>query len=447
MSTSEHTNLTKPKLLIVDDNPQNIYLLLEILKSQYKITVAKDGRKALNLATKEPQPDLILLDVMMPNMDGYEVCQELKSSSITCDIPVIFISALNEVLDKVKAFSAGGVDFIMKPFQPEEVVIRIRTHIELFLLRQKLRSQTVQLSIKNDQLQQVNQILQTQYQQAKETHLRLIQTEKMASLGELVAGIAHEINNPLGFICNNLKMAHQQVFEMLEAVEIYKRSGQNLSSESHERLEELDLEFLADDLPELIVSMEKGVETISGITKALRIFSRADNTEQKKSFDVHAGLDSALMILRYQLKANENRPDIKVFKDYGKLPKIACYPGKLNQVFMNVLANAVDAFEEKNTGLSYKEIGANPNQITIRTFLLKDQMVQVDIEDNGPGIPETVQGQIFEQGFTTKEAGKGTGLGMAIAQQIIETDHGGSIKLQSSIGQGSTFTILIPVAA
>jgi signal transduction histidine kinase len=447
----EHLNSTMSnmgEIVIIDDTPANLRLLASLLGDRgYQVRPFPSGKLAL-AGLERCNPHLILLDIQMPQMDGYEVCQILKSQAKTQNIPVIFISALSEALDKVKAFSLGGVDYITKPFQAEEVIARVATHIELHQLQQQLQTknthQASQLVQQNQQLQEINQELTDQYRLVKETQLQLIQTEKMASLGNLIAGVAHEVNNPLGCINANLQIAQDHISELLEFIQLLQKDNK-LSADLAKYMEDFDIEFLQEDLPQLFESMLRSTNTIREISNSLRIFSRTENDQKKSCFNIHTGLDSTLLILRYRLKANHKRPDIQVIKEYGAISDIECFPGKLNQVFMNIIANAIDVFDEQNADRSYSELEANPNQITIRTLFVDGTRLRVEIQDNGLGMGDSVQAKIFEQGFTTKVVGKGTGLGLAIARQIIEVEHSGSIELQSIEGQGSTFTITIPI--
>lgn len=280
----------------------------------------------------------------------------------------------------------------------------------------------------------------------KTTQAQLIQTEKMSSLGQLVAGIAHEINNPIGFIGGNINAAREHLQDLLVGLSFYQEHS-SLPDEIAEEIENLDLEFVGEDFPKLIASMQSGCDRIRNISTSLRTFSRTD-TDKKTEFNLHEGLDSTLLILKYRLKANEQRPAIEIVKNYGDIPEVKCYPGQINQVFMNLLANAIDALDESNKGKTFEEIEKALNRITIITkFNEKKKNAIVKITDNGSGIPEEVKTRIFEQGFTTKEVGKGTGLGMAIAHQIITEKHGGTIICTSEQGQGTTFTITLPLEA
>ena len=292
------------------------------------------------------------------------------------------------------------------------------------------------ISLENARLYQQAQQALTDLQQAQ---LQLVQGEKMATLGNLVSGVGHEINNPVGFIGGNINAAQRHLQDLLYALELYQQKYPSPDSELAEELAELDIDFIAEDFPKLITSMRSGIERIRQICTSLRTFSRKD-IETKTTFNLHEGIDSTLLILKYRLKANEQRPAIEIIKEYGNLPEIQCYPGQLNQVFMNLLANAIDALEESRSGFSFREIVGNPQQIRIKTEVKETEAI-VRIHDNGKGMSEEVLARIFEQGFTTKPVGRGTGLGMAIAHQIVVEKHGGAIACISEPGKGTEFII------
>jgi len=440
------------QIAVVDDTAANLHLLSNLLESAgYDVRSFPRGTIAFEGITYSP-PDLILLDIQMPEMNGYELCQTLKGNESTENIPVIFISALNETFDKVKAFQVGGVDYITKPFQAEEVLARVATHLELHQIKRQLQrtnsfqaeqleAQNAQLLHLNQSLEQANQELKCNYKKLKQTQLQLVQTEKMAALGNLVAGVAHEINNPLGFIVGSVTILEEHCADLFAIVERYRQECPEPSPQLLEQLEDLEFNFLVEDIPKTIASMQMGAKRIRNISTSLRTFSRTD-TAQQTLFNLHDGLDSTLTILKYRLKANEQRPEIEIVKEFGELPEVTCYAGQINQVFMNLIANAIDAVEESNKGKTFKEIEKDPNRITIRTELSEDKKsILVRISDNGSGLSEEAIAKIFEQGFTTKEVGKGTGLGLAIARQIVVEKHSGTIEVRSKLGEGTEFEI------
>ena len=270
---------------------------------------------------------------------------------------------------------------------------------------------------------------------------QLVQTEKMSSLGQLVAGIAHEINNPVNFIYGNLTHARNYTKNLLNLVSLYQTYCPNPCPALAAAIEAMDLDFVVEDLPELMSSMKLGAERIQGIVSSLRTFSRMDEAEMK-AVNLHDGLESTLLILQNRLKAGPGSPVIEIRRNYGALPLVECYAGQLNQVFMNILSNAIDALEEGRATHPAEKAGA---WITISTELTAQQQVKVRIQDNGPGIPEDRRSRLFDPFFTTKPIGKGTGLGLSISYQIVTEKHGGRLTCDSQVGEGTTFTITIPL--
>ncbi|MBC1220106.1 PAS domain-containing protein [Nostoc sp. UCD121] len=289
--------------------------------------------------------------------------------------------------------------------------------------------------------------LQETLKELQLTQTQLIQAEKMSSLGQMVAGIAHEINNPVSFIHGNLHHAQKYTHDLLKLVQIYQQICPNTPLEIKQELEEIDLDFLIQDIIKLFQSMTVGTERIQEIVKSLRNFSRLDEAELK-TVDIHEGIDSALMILEHRLQARHEYPQIRVIKKYSQLPNITCYPGQLNQVFLNILANAIDALEtlvgNSQTTDNQKMINNNP-QIQITTEVIDDKWITVSIADNGLGINEQVHSKVFDPFFTTKAVGKGTGLGLSVSYQIIVEKHGGQLTCFSVPGEGAEFVIKIPV--
>lgn len=461
LSDSNDRILTKDarglKILIVDDHPDNLRLLSKILaECGYSVQRAISGQLALN-AIRAHSPHLILLDVLMPDLTGYEVCKILKADEKMRHIPVIFLSALTEETNKVKAFEMGGVDYITKPFQSQEVLIRVKHQFAILGLQTQLQQKNQELTDRNVDLQaevrerqQAESTLRTRNQQLqkaiktiKKTQAQLIQAEKMSSLGHMVAGIAHEINNPANFIYGNLSHAASYLRDLLEIVQTYQQEHPKLTPKIREVLEEIDLEFIKDDLPKLYHSMQVGSDRIRTIILSLRNFSRLDESTLK-AVDLHEGIDSTLMILGHQLKADKHRSEISICKDYGELPAVTCNASQINQVFMHIIGNAIDALADYRSVKSSDQLERFPT-IWIRTQMGDRKTVKIKIADNGSGISEEVRQQIFDPFFTTKPVGSGSGLGLSVSYSIVVEEHQGKLECNSVLGMGTELTIELPI--
>ncbi len=358
------------------------------------------------------------------NTDTY--IQQFQTKSIIC-LPIFYQSKLMGIIYlennlTVAAFAQERVEIL------KVLVSQVAIAIENASLYGREQEKSRQLE------QSLNDLQQAQ--------LQLIQKEKMSSLGNLVAGVAHEINNPVGFIVGTINNAMDSVKDLINHLQIYQEELPNPSPTIMQNAEDIDLEYLLEDLPKMLSSMEVACDRIRSISTSLRTFSRADTTS-KASANIHDGLESTLMILQHRLKAQPHRPAIQVIKRYGNIPSVDCYLGQLNQVFMNLLANAIDALEESHSGRPSTEIKANT--ITIETKVSEDKRsVVIKIQDNGNGMPEEVKSCIFDHLFTTKRIGEGTGLGLSISRQIVEETHSGSLTCESVLGEGTEFTICIP---
>ncbi|NJR25161.1 MAG: response regulator [Richelia sp. CSU_2_1] len=461
-------------ILVVDDTPENLRLLSGILTEKgYQARPVPNGKLALSAAQSIP-PDLVLLDIMMPEIDGYEVCRQLKASEVTKDIPVIFISAINDVMDKVKAFAVGGVDYITKPFQVEEVLARIETHLKICSLQHSL--------------QEKNQDLATAIHQLQATQEHLIQSEKMAALGQLIAGIAHEINTPLGIIgssidniatfwdvnVTNLPQFFQEISAddrdyFLTLLHRSTRQENVLTSKEKRKLKQQLISYLeaklgenAEEIADTLVDMEiyediedllpffqslnwelvlntayqfaslkKSIGLIQRATAksgkvvfALKSYAHFDSTQEKVEANLYDGIETVLTLYQNQLKQG-----IEVVRKYADLPKIVCYPDDLNQVWTNLIHNALQAMDYKGT-------------LTIETQQ-KEASIFVKFTDSGKGIVPEVLPKIFQPFFTTKAAGEGSGLGLDIVKKIIDK-HEGTISVESVPGE-TAFTVSLPI--
>lgn len=333
-----------------------------------------------------------------------------------------------------------------------QVISQLELRINLAKLQQNISlRQQVEQNLRGTNLH-LNQIVK----KLRQTQVQLIQSEKMSSLGQLVAGVAHEINNPVNFIYANLSHLRTYAKDLLDLLSLYQQHYPNPNAEIQQRAKAIDVTFLTEDLPNILSSMEMGTERIQEIVLSLRNFSRLDEAE-KKAVDIHEGIDNTLLILRHRLLNTAERPEIKIIKEYGDIPKVECYPAQLNQVFMNILSNAIDAIEESfvlchipqsdasaMSLVEEKEQMINP-KIRIRTEISRPNYIVVRIADNGAGIPEAIHQNVFDPFFTTKPVGKGTGLGLSISYQIVVDKHGGTLKYVTKPGKGTEFWIEIPI--
>ncbi|MGB5961460.1 MAG: ATP-binding protein [Coleofasciculaceae cyanobacterium] len=342
------------------------------------------------------------------------------------------------------------IDQIPRTLTPEQMSAlqalgrQVMSQLELRVNLAKVERTVVRRRQVEQVLRHKNQQLHQTLLQLQHTQAQLIQTEKMSSLGQLVAGVAHEINNPVNFIHGNLPYISEHTEDLLNLISLYQKHYPNPASEVQKEVEIIDLDFIAEDLPKILSSLKMGTERIEQIVLSLRNFSRTDEVE-KKPINIHEGIDSTLLILHSRLKTTANQSGIEVIKEYGNIPLVDCFAGQINQVFMNILSNAIDAFETEETTTTFTP------SITIRTKVVSpengelDSIVRICIIDNGSGIPEAIRRRIFDPFFTTKAVGLGTGLGLSISHNIIVEKHGGSIKCLSQPNQGTEFQIDLPL--
>lgn len=410
-------------VLVVDDQLFIHKTLREMLAGEPKITChfCSSAQRAVQMAI-DLAPTVILLDVNMPEVDGITLVRQLRAHPDITDIPIVMLSANDDPQLKARSFETGANDYLVKLPDAIELIARLRYHSQAFLNRQA-RTEALLAQAQAKQLAQA-------LQELKKTQAQLIQSEKLSSLGQMIAGIAHEITNPVNFIHGNLKYIDEYVQGLLQLVNLYQDHYPEPAAPIQEYLELINHEFVVGDLPKTLNSTKVGVDRLVQIVKSLHNFSRQDQTKTQRA-DIHQGLDSTLLILNHRLKRQ-----IQIVKQYGSLPLVECYPAQLNQVFMNILNNAIDALLD--------DLEQPNKQITIATQLLESNQVEVQIQDNGPGIPPVVLDKLFDPFFTTKPAGKGIGLGLSICQQIIKR-HQGTIAVDSSPKHGTTFLIRFAV--
>lgn len=429
-------NNPQPLVLVVDDYPKNLQILGNLLKEgHFKVAIASDGMQALDFVNKK-QPDLILLDIMMPGMDGFEVCRRLKKDELTREIPILFITALAETENKLKGFALGGEDYITKPFSKEEVLARVKVFIERNQAVRDLKKSQVQLEAFNLNLEDM---VRKRTDKIKQLHASLIIKEKMASIGQLAAGIAHELNNPINFVYTNFITLQDNMTDIIEIMGSYSQliKGIDLSENDRLSLEKIQenetaahLDFVLKDLDNLFSETRDGFDRISWIINSMRNFSRVDHAGDMSEFDINKGIEDTLVIAR-----NEYKYHCNIHTEFGEIKTIQCIPQQLNEVFLNLIVNAAQAIKEQ-------ERHENGN-IIIKTYMDNEEVCCYIIDD-GPGVPKEIASRIFEPFFTTKDIGKGTGLGLSISYDIIVNKHGGQLTVSPGEMGGAKFMIRLP---
>lgn len=423
-------NIASSKILYVDDLKENQLVLKSILtKEGYDIYCALSGEEALRMVLKEDY-DLFILDIQMPGMDGFELAENLKAINKTKEIPIIFLTSANKEISMVKrGIKLGAVSYLNKPIDDELLKLTVNTFLQLYNKHRELTRTKQELRLSNKQLEETIEELETALEDLKITQSQLIHSEKMASLGSLIAGLAHEINNPMNFIyagINNMERIMGDVHPILKQ---YNQLNEN--DDIHQQLDKINkakkkhsFKEKIESIPELISDIKLGSERTSYIIRSLMTFTSSDKNV-KKQYDIHEGINSSLMLLK-----NRITDDVVIKKKYNsKIGMIKCFPSQLNQVFWNILSNAIEALDGKG-------------KITIETSMPFGKLV-ISIKDNGIGMTKKIKRRIFDPFFTTKEVGKGIGLGLSISYGIVEK-HGGEILVITAPKRGSEFRIILP---
>ncbi|OLP16068.1 hypothetical protein BST81_22840 [Leptolyngbya sp. 'hensonii'] len=445
------------RILIVDDSPNNLKVLCDVLEQTgWEIRVATDGESALQQVAYS-QPDLILLDVMMPGMDGLETCRRLKADPALQKIPVMFITALADVRDKAEGYSLGAVDYITKPFDRNDILARIQTQLKIAHLNRQIQAQNAELQqLQQDLEQRVldrTAQLATTLQELQQRQMSLLDAEKLFAMGALVAGLAYEMDMSLGAITTNLDHTSNYIRPLIALLRLYQTCYPNPDRQISQKQADMNLSDLIMDLPRVVATMTRSSERLTKLVRSIRQFSQpASNLAQP--VDLHEGLDGVLLLLAHRLKGKPPYPSIQVVKEYGSLPPIVCYGDAINQVFLNLLVNALDALEDAwdqgywadsplRSGGREGERKSGPT-LTIQTQI-RGNHVLVSIANNGPGMSAEARANLFQPMFTTKPIGKGTGLGLSLSRRIVEEKQGGVLRCLSDPDQGTEFQIELPL--
>ncbi len=412
------------KILIAEDDYISRLLLKKSIAAMgHEVLEAVNGKQAWKMF-EENKPPMIITDWMMPEMDGLELCQKIRSFNKTTYFYIMLLTAKDKTSDLVEVFTAGADDYITKPFKPDELKSRINTGKRVLKLQHEMSEK--------------NRALDKALKELQETQSQILQSEKMASIGQLAAGVAHEINNPIGFVGSNLSTLTDYLKDFTTLLDYYKSMKQNLKDTNLDKSPDsiktivatideyetdIDIEYLKEDITELLSDCIEGTKRVGKIVADLKNFAHPGN-EKLKLMNINKGIESTLNVVN-----NEIKYKAEVTKKFGKISFVEGYPQQVNQVFMNILVNAAQAIEEKG-------------KIHIETQQ-ENKNVKITISDNGSGIAKENIPKIFDPFFTTKPVGKGTGLGMNIAYNIIKK-HKGTIGIKSKVGKGTTFTIILP---
>ena len=425
MNPDQATDNSQISILLIDDEPQILKTVKRYIEADgYRILTAKDGNTGLDIF-REKRPQLIITDVKMPGLSGLDVLKQIKA--IDKNAEVIVVTGHGDMEISVEALRLDASDFIAKPVDMELLQLSIARAVEKRKMRNQIKKYTENLE----------KLLKDKTKEIKNSQAMLMQSEKLASIGQLAAGVAHEINNPVGFISSNLDTMHEYIKDFKKILKKYQtihfiegKNKQTFLEEVKAMEEDIDVEYILEDIEQIFQESNEGIERVKNIVVDLKDFAHIDKGE-KLFYDINKGIESTLNIVWNELKYKA-----ELVKDLGKIPEIECYPQQINQVIMNFLTNAAQAIDEWG-------------KIEIKTGLISDKgknFITVTVKDTGCGIPEENLSKIFDPFFTTKDVGKGTGLGLNISFKVIEK-HNGEIKVKSKVGQGTTFIIKLPVEA
>jgi two-component system NtrC family sensor kinase len=425
------------KILIAEDDPVARRLLQSHLERWgHEVVAARDGAEAWRLFEGDDFR-FVISDWMMPELDGVDLIRRVRSCPQSGYVYVILVTARAEKEDLVQGMEAGADDFLTKPCDREELRVRLRA---------------------GERILQLEQTLAEQNRALRETQSALVQSEKLASLGQLAAGVAHEINNPIAYVSNNLAVLQRDALAVMRVLETYREGGKSLAQAEPQLAaaavqmeEEIDLAYIQENLARQFEKSREGLQRVRDIVRNLRDFARLDEAEFKEA-DLNAALESTVEILRYEVK----KKSIRVETRFASLPPVLCHPGKINQVFLNLLMNAIQACDEGGAIEIRTAVDArrqtpdasersSPSPPASGAWRLASGVV-IEIEDNGCGIRPEDRPHLFEPFFTTKPVGQGTGLGLSVSYGIIR-DHGGEIQVESELGRGSVFRVRLPVRA
>jgi signal transduction histidine kinase len=407
----------KPRILLVDDSPAYRRVIQTMLGPKYEFLQAENAEDALARVLAF-DPDLIISDLIMPGIDGYELCRRVRGEPKLVNVPIIMLTSKTGDDSRITGLEVGADDYLFKPIRPRELNARV-----ISLLR--LRRATIDLEERTRQLEAANRSLQ-------KVQAELIRSEKLASLGQLVAGIAHELNNPLNYIYGNTEFLSDYVHTFINLLDRFGELPE-LTAKQKDTIEvwkrEADVDFVRTDLAKLLEGVRLGAERAAEIVRGLRAFARVGSGMEYEDVSLPETIEVALTILRHEL-----RDRIKIHKEWGELPRVRCDGSRMSQVFVNLFLNAIQAITSRG-GEGEIHVG----------LAAEGSLARITFRDNGSGMPPDVRAKIFDPFFTTKPVGQGTGLGLSISYGIVE-QHGGKIEVESEVGRGSTFTVWLPVA-